>query len=266
MLNSDESYNELCLTLRDHLQIEQRYSVELILTSTCQSIDSLIHLIDRSSICLFCASTQMKYDNLSHFIYYYLTNQSNKIPLITTFLEHDFEFNGNWIENLSIIDIQSIHKEIRRYLNHNDDIQTYLPRQTSNISFNSYIRNKNSDQIQPYMQRSVCYWSSDDVIQWCEATQGNFESLRPLVMRLNGPALVHLAEILSIEPASMYHSLNAELLQRTGTSVPLTEYVSLQSELQQLIIEKPNQYMTMSSIENNSKKKKWKNSRFCTLF
>jgi hypothetical protein len=266
MLNTDESYNELCLTIRDRLQTVQQYSVELILTPTCQSIDSLIHLINRSSICLFCASTSMKNDNLSHFIYYYLSNQSNKIPLLTVFLEHDLECDGNWIENISIIDIQSILKEIRRYLNHNDDIHTYLPRQTSNVSSINYIRKKNSDQIQPYMQRSVCYWSSDDVTQWCEARQGNFESLRPLVMRLNGPALVHLAEILSIEPASMYHSLNDELLQRTGTSVPLTEYVSLQSELQQLLTEKPNQCMTMSSVENNFKKKKLKNSRFCTLF
>ena len=66
-------------------------------------------------------------------------------------------------------------------------------------------------------------------------------------MRLNGSALVHLAEILSIEPASMYHSLNDELLQRTGTSVPLTEYVSLQSELQHLLVQKQNQRMMTST-------------------
>ncbi len=46
MLYSDESYYELCLKLRDRLQTEQQYSVELILTSTCQSIDSLIHLLN----------------------------------------------------------------------------------------------------------------------------------------------------------------------------------------------------------------------------
>jgi len=266
MFNVDESYHELCITLRDRLQIEQQYSVELILTLKCQSIDSLIHLINRSSLCLFCASTQMKNDNLSHYIYHYLSIQSHKIPLLTILLEHELEFDGNWLENIPIVDMQSIFKEIRCYLNQNDDIQTSLARQTSSVSFNNHIRNKNSDEIQSYMQRSVFYWSSDDVIQWCEATKGNFESLRPLVMRLNGPALVHLAEILSIEPASMYHSLNDELLQRTGTSVPLTEYVSLQSELQRLLVEKSNQCITMTSMENNSKKKKWKNSRFCTLF
>lgn len=267
MLYSDESYHNLCLTLRDRLQTDQQYSVELILTSTCQSIDSLIYLLNRSSLCLFCASTQMKNDNLSYFIYYYLLNQTEKIPLLTIFLENDLEYYGNWIEHTTIIDIQIILQEIRHYLNHTNDNQTTLSRQITNISLNNHIHKKDSDQIQSYMQRSVCYWSSDDVNQWCEATKGNFESLRPLVMRLNGPALVHLAEILSIEPASMYHSLNEELLQRTGTSVPLTEYVSLQSELERLLRGKPNQSMTTSSIDNNSKnKKKWKNSRFCTLF
>jgi hypothetical protein len=192
----------------------------------------------------------MKYDNLSHFIYYYLSHQSYSIPQLTVLLEHDIEFDGNWLENISIIDIQSILKEIRRYLN----LQISLPQE---------INSHNSTH--DYMQRSICYWSSDDVNQWCETTQGNFESLRPLVMRLNGPALVHLAEILSIEPASMYHSLNDELVQRTGSTVPLTEYVSLRSELQRLLIEKQNQSMTISSIELHSKKKKWRNSRFCIV-
>jgi hypothetical protein len=174
--------------------------------------------------------------------------QSYQIPSIAVLLEHDLEFDGNWLENIPIVDIQSILKEIRRHLNP----QTSLPRKM--ISYKT-----NND----FTQRSVCYWSSDDVTQWCEATQGNFESLRPLVMRLNGPALVHLAEILSIEPASMYHSLNDELIQRTGSTVPLTEYVSLRGELQQLFIEKQNQSITTGSI--HSKKRRWKNSRFCTV-
>jgi len=255
LLNADASYHELCIKLRDRLQIEQQYSVELIVTPTCQSIDSLIHLINRSSICLFCSSTRMKNDNLSHFIYYYLSLQIYQIPLLAVLLEHDLEFDGNWLENISLIDIPSILKEIRRYLNP----QISLPQQIhSHKSTDDEILNPSDN----YMQRSVCYWSSDDVNQWCETTQAHFESLRPLVMRLNGPALVHLAEILSIEPASMYHSLNDELLQRTGSTVPLTEYVSLRSELQRLLVEKQNESMT---IELHSKKKKWKNSRFCTI-
>ena len=36
----------------------------------------------------------------------------------------------------------------------------------------------------------------------------------------------------------MYHSLNDELLQRTGSTVPLTEYVSLRSELQTITLRK----------------------------
>ena len=90
--------------------------------------------------------------------------------------------------------------------------------------------------------------------------------MRPLVTRLNGPALVSLAEILSIEPASMYHSLNDELLQRTGSTVPLTEYVSLKSELQNLLNQKQNERFVSSVIENHLKRRKCKNSRFCTLF
>jgi hypothetical protein len=202
----------------------------------------------------------MKNDNLAHFIWLYLSLQSPKIPLLTILLEHDFEFDGNWLENLSIVDIQSIVKEIRRYSNQNEDILPYLPRETTES-----LSNENKNQSENYTQRSVCYWSADDVTQWCETTQGNFDSLRPLVRRLNGSALVNLAEILSIEPASMYYCLNDELVQRTGSTVPLTEYVSLRSELQQLLLGKPNQCMTTSVLDTNIKKKKWRNSRFCTL-
>ena len=116
------------------------------------------------------------------------------------------------------------------------------------------------------MQRPVSYWSSDDVSQWCETTQGNFETLRPLLTRLNGSALVHFAEILSIEPVAMYHSLNDELLQRAGVTVPLTEYVSFKSELQHLLKQKQNENTISNSMIEYSKKKKTKNSRFCTLF
>ncbi|CAF3903121.1 unnamed protein product [Rotaria sordida] len=270
MFNADESHHELCITLRDRLQIEQQYTVELIITSTCQSIDSLIHLINRSSICLFCASTQMKYDNLSQFIYHYILIQAFKIPLLTILIEHECELDGNWLENIPIIDIQSILKEIQRYLNPTDDNHTRLSSRTSVVSSISRIYNTNSDEIRnqtySYMHRPVSYWSSDDVSQWCETTQSNFDTLRPLVTRLNGSALVHLAEIISIEPASMYHSLNNELQQRTGISVPLTEYVSLKSELQHLLKNKQNEHIISNSIENNLKKKKCKHSRFCTLF
>jgi hypothetical protein len=258
MFNSDESYHELCISIRNRLQTDGHYSVELVKTSTCQSIDLLLNLINRSSLCLFCASTQMKNDNLTHFIYHYLSIQSYKIPLLTILIEQSCEIDGNWIENIPMIDLQLIPKEIQRYLNHNNVHHTRLSNQRSD--------NSSSIRISNYIQRPVTQWTSDDVIQWCEATQGNFETLRPLVMRLNGPALIHLAEILAIEPASMYYSLNDELLQRTGTSVPLTEYVSLRSELQRLIPQKQNENMTMSTIEKNIKKKKWKNSRFCSLF
>ncbi|CAF4259161.1 unnamed protein product, partial [Rotaria sordida] len=159
MFNADESHHELCITLRDSLQIEQQYTVELIITSTCQSIDSLIHLINRSSICLFCASTQMKYDNLSHFIYHYILIQAFKIPLLTILIEHECELDGNWLENIPIIDIQSILKEIQRYLNPTDDNHTRLSSRTSVVSSISRIYNTNSDEIRnqtySYMHRPV---------------------------------------------------------------------------------------------------------------
>ena len=253
MISTDECYRDLCVTLRDRLQIEQHYSVELIVTSKCQSIDSLMQLVHRSSLCLFCSSKRMKSDNLAHLISSYLTVQSQSIPLLAIRLEHDVNFEGNWLENLPLIDMPSILKEIRRY----------VTPPLSNFSRPKRVsRHPSHRHSWNYMQRSVHSWSTQDVNQWCEATQGRFESLRPLVMRLNGPALVHLAEILASEPAAMYHSLNDELLQRTGSTVPLTEYASLCSELQRLIRMKS----TNSSFNLHSKKKKWTNTRFCTLF
>jgi hypothetical protein len=268
MFNADESHREFCITLRDRLQIEQQYSVELVITPTCQSIDSLIHLLNRSSLGLFCASTRMKSDNLSHFIHHYISLQPQKIPLLTILTEHDCELEGNWLENIPIVDKQSILKQIRRYLNHNDENQIRSESRTSDVRNSSHLHNTNSDEIlnqsSNYMRRPVSYWTTDDVTEWCEATQGNFDTLRPLVKRLNGPALVHLAEILSIEPASMYHSLNNELIQRTGSNVPLTEYVSLRSELQRLLLQKQNERIMASPVEIKPKKRKWR-SRFCTL-
>ena len=264
IFNSDESHQDLCLTLRDRLQNEYQYTIELVSTFSCESFDSLIYLLDHSSLCIFCASDRMKTDNLAHFIHRYLSHQPNAIPMLTVLIENECEFEGNWIETLSIIDLQSIHQEIRRYLDHNEDNDIRLPSRTSDASTISQSRN--------FMNCPVPYWSSDDVTEWCEATQGSFETLQPLVMRLNGSALVHLAEILSIEPASMYHSLNEELLQRTGSAVPLTEYVSLRSELQQLLIQKQNQQIMMSPAptpddtnKNTYRKRRWKNSRLCNI-
>ncbi|UJR21190.1 hypothetical protein I4U23_024288 [Adineta vaga] len=258
MINADDSHRDLCFTLRDRLQIEQQYSVELLQTSTCQSIESVIQLLNRSSLGLFCVNSSMKSDNLSHFIYHYISFQTHKIPLLTILTEQDCELNGNWLENIPIVDKQSILKQIRRYLNQNDE--SYL-HPTSHLSD---IHNQSGN----YSQRPISYWTADDVTQWCEATPGNFETLRPLVKRLNGPGLVHLAEILSIEPASMYHSLNSELIQRTGANVPLTDYVSLRSELQRLLIQKHNEHIPQNPLNNKTnkpKKRRWKRSRFCTI-
>jgi hypothetical protein len=210
----------------------------------------------------------MKSDNLSHFIHHYISLQPHKIPLLTILTEHDCELDGNWLENIPLVDKQSILKQIRRYLNHNDDNQIRSESRTSDVRNSNHLHNTNSDEIlnqsSNYMRRPVSCWTADDVTEWCEATQGNFDTLRPLVKRLNGPALVHLAEILSIEPASMYHSLNNELIQRTGSNVPLTEYVSLRSELQRLLLQKQNERITASPMEIKPKKRKWR-SRFCTL-
>ncbi|CAF0872559.1 unnamed protein product [Adineta ricciae] len=265
MIYADEAHRDLCVILRDRLQMEQQYSVELLLTSTCQSIESLIQLLNRSSLALFCASTQMKSDNLSHFIHHYLSHQSYKTPLLAILTEQDCELDGNWLENISIVDKQSMLKQIRRYLNQNDE--SHLP--LTDIPNESYRRVSNFHDIHNqsgnYTQRPVTYWTADDVTQWCEATPGNFETLRPLVKRLNGPALVHLAEILSIEPASMYHSLNSELIQRTGSNVPLTDYVSLRSELQRLLVEKLPENIPDADVKAKPKKRRWKHSRFCTI-
>ncbi len=264
------------MTLRDRLQIEHQSSVELIITSACESLDSLLHLIDHSTLCIFCASTRMKSDNLSHFIHRYISLQTHVIPINTILIENDCELEGTWLELLPIVDIQAIHNEIRRHLDQFEDQDLRLPSRTSDGSTISHPRYMSPDEIRNqsrnYMNCPVPYWSADDVTEWCEATQGSFETLQPLVMRLNGSALVHLAEILSIEPASMYHSLNDELLQRTGASVPLTEYVALRSELQHLLIQKKSQHIVVSPAntpddtnKNSYRKKRWKNSRLCTV-
>lgn len=218
----------------------------------------------------------MKTDNLAHFIHRYISLQPNSIPILTILIENDCELEGNWLESLTIVDIQSIHNEIRRQLDQIEDSDVRLPSRTSDASTISHIRNMSPDDIRNqsrnYMNCPVPYWSPDDVTEWCEGTQGSFETLHPLVMRLNGSALVQLAEILSIEPASMYHSLNDELLQRTGASVPLTEYVSLQSELQHLLLQKQNQQLILStattpddSNKSSYRKRRWRKSRLCTI-
>jgi hypothetical protein len=219
----------------------------------------------------------MKTDNLAHFIHRYISLQSHIIPILIILIENNCELEGNWLESLTIVDMQSIHHEIRRHLVQIEDNDVRLPSRTSDASTISHIRNGSFDELRNqsrnYMNCPIPYWSPDDVTEWCEATQGSFETLHPLVMRLNGSALVQLAEILSIEPASMYHSLNDELLQRTGASVPLTEYVSLQSELQHLLLQKQNQQLVMSTTttpdddnnKNSYRKRRWRNSRLCTI-
>ncbi|CAF0889694.1 unnamed protein product [Adineta steineri] len=266
---SDESYQELCIVLRDRLQIEFEYSVELILTSTCQSLDSLIHLIEQSSLCLFCINTQMKIDNLVHFVYHYISFQPYSIPILTIPIEHECEIEGNWLESIVTVDMQSIFKEIQRYLNQIEDNDTCILSQTSDLINVSHPHNEIKNQTLNYMICPVHNWSSDDVNEWCKSTQDSFETLKPLVMRLNGSGLAHLAEILAIEPASMYHSLNDELLQRTGTTVPITEYVSLRSELQSLFNQPHNLYTSTTELKNinedNYQKKDRKKSRLCTI-
>lgn len=254
MINADDVHHDLCTTLRDRLQMEQQYTVELILTSTCHSIESLTPILNRSSLALFCASTRMKSDNLSHFIHYYISRQPYKTPLLAILAEQDCELQGNWLESIPVVDKQSVLKQIRHYLNLHDESQSQ-PRASD----------APNDSLHNYSQRPVSYWTAEDVTQWCEATPGSFETLRPLVKRLNGPALVHLAEILSIEPASMYHSLNNELIQRTGSNVPLTDYVSLRSELQRLLIQKQNERLPVAPVNTKPKKKRWRRSRFCTI-
>jgi hypothetical protein len=270
---SDESYQELCLELRDRLHIELEYKVELISTSSYQSLDSLIQHIDRLSLCLFCASTRMKTDNLAHFIHRYISLRSYSIPILTILIEDECEMEGSWLESITMVGMQSISYHIQRHLDSIEDNDAGLPSDTSTISHTCNISSNNiQNQSRNYMNCPVPHWSSDDVTEWCKATEGSFETIQPLVMRLNGSALVHLAEILSIEPASMYHSLNNELLQRTCTSVPITEYVSLRSELQHLFIQDKNQRIatnTLTTLDNEKnndyQKKQRKRSRLCII-
>ena len=244
--------------------METDCTIEVIVTSACQSIDSLIHPMHRSLLVLFCATATMKYDNRARFIHHYASNQVHPVPLLTVLLEHDCELDGHWLADLPLLDPQSMAKQLRRYLNPHDTKRVRLP--TRSQQEDPWSDEASRRYSGSYMERAVNSWSSDDVSQWCESTRGSFEMLQPLVMRLNGPALVHLAEILSIEPASMYHSLNDELLQRTGTSVPLTEYVALRSELQRLLGStgtlKP---FCPSLIDRDYERKRLKNSRLCTL-
>lgn len=288
LLTSDETHHDICTNLRDRLQSEQHHTVEIAVTSSCESLDQFISLIDRSSICIFCVNMRMKTDNLSHFVHRYMSLQPHPIPLLAILIDNDCEFEGSWIENLTLMDMTTIADEISRHFDQVDDHEIRLPSRTSDGSTLSRTHTISPVEFRQHHSRTfkdrpVPNWSNDDVSEWCEATQGSFETLQPLVMRLNGSALVHLAEILSIEPASMYHSLNEELIQRTGTSVPLTEYVSLRSELQQLLIQKQNPELKASNPtspvvndsnnnnsnhnnnNNNSRKKRWKKSRLCTI-
>ncbi|CAF0924246.1 unnamed protein product [Adineta ricciae] len=265
IIYSDESYHDVCVTFRDRLQTEFQYSFELVLTTTCQSLDTLINSIDQSILCLFCASTRMKIDNLAHFVFQYISFQPYSIPILTIQIEQQCDLEGSWLEPLIIIDTHSILKEIRRLLHQTSDSNSPVLNQTNDqlsLDHSSQIPN----QSYHYMSCPVLDWSSDDVNEWCNTTRGNFDTLKPLVKRLNGSALIHLAEILSMEPASMYFSLNDELRQRTGSTVPVTEYVSLQSELQSLC--KQNQcHMNRPNIPDNTKDddKLRKRSRLCTI-
>lgn len=278
ILNSDENHLDACVSLRDRLQEELGCNVEMIGTSSCQSLDLFIDLIDRASLCIYCLTTRMKTDNLSHFVQRYMSLQANPVPLLSILIEKECEIDGCWLETISNVTNSSIIEQISHYFIRVDTEEVRLPSRISDSSsfnrMNTITPDEGRNQSRNYLNRPVPNWSTEDVSEWCEATQGNFESLQPLVMRLNGSGLVNLAEILSIEPASMYHSLNDELLQRTGTSVPITEYVSLRSELQQLLVQKQNLSMPeivlpsprLESTTNNTyKKKRWKNSRLCSI-
>ncbi|UJR28297.1 hypothetical protein I4U23_009544 [Adineta vaga] len=254
---ADESYYDICETFRERLQTEFEYPFELILTTKCESLDAIIHLIDQSLLCLFCASSKMRIDNLTHFVYQYISFQPYSVPILTIEIDQQCDIEGSWLESILIIDTNSILKEIRRHLHSIDEHNSRLVNQTDD----QLILNQSNN----YMTCPVLDWSLEDVSEWCNTKNGNFDTLKPLVRRLNGSALVHLAEMLSMEPTSMYFSLNDELLQRTGTSVPITEYVSLQSELQNLFDRKQNH--SNSVIPNNSKdeSKQRKRSRLCNI-
>ena len=272
MFNADESYSQLCLTLRDRLQVEKQYSVEFVMTTLCQSIDSLVHLLHRSSICLFCVSSKMKSDNLSHFVHRYLSNGLNRCVLLTILAEQECSIDGTWLTNMPMINSHSILRQIRRHFNPTTNEKSRPP--SRNSEFSSVITQhesmRSNGQTTDFMACPVAQWSTEDVSQWLETRRGSFDSLQPLMMRLNGPALIHLAEILAIDPVSMYYRLNDELLQRTDSSLPLTEYVSLSSELQRLVLTRDvstaSSTVLMPSNDNSTKKRRWKNSRFCTLF
>ena len=275
MFNADSNYSQLCLTLRDQIQTERQYSVELVLTPVCQTIDSLLHLINRSSVCLFCVTSRMKSDNLSHFIYRYLTVQSSRIPLFTILLERECQVDGTWLLNVPMINKRSILKHVRRQLNGTENPPLRASSRGSDhlSTTESHADQAINDDFQSpsrhFQLAPVAHWTSDDVADWCEASKGSFDSLQPLMVRLNGPSLMHLAEILAIEPASMYYRLNDELIQRTGSSVPLTEYVSLSSELQRLLMQRENQSITTSVVTpsaDSTRKSRRKMNRFCTLF
>lgn len=263
------------MTLREQLQVERQYSVELVMTPLCQTIDSLIHLIHRSSVCLFCVSSKMKSDNLSHFIYRYLIAHSINIPIFNVLLERDCTVDGTWLLNIPMINKKSVLKHVRRHLN---GVENSHQRATSRASdylstTDSQVEHGINEEFQSSARHfqlcPVSLWTNEDVVEWCEASKGSFESIQPLIVRLNGPSLIHLAEILAIDPASMYYRLNDELIQRTGTTLPLTDYVSLSSELQRLLTQRENQSITTSVVtpqDHLSKKRRRKSSRFCTLF
>lgn len=215
------STNEICLSIAN----QNEYVIENICTSKCQSTDGLIELLNRLSLCIFFVDIQTKFDNIGQFIYTYLSRQSSKICFLAVFIGNQCDFRNTWLDNLSLSTIDTLEEDIRKHFKF--------------LSSN-------------FLQQPIDSWSTAHVIQWCQTCDGYFPSLYPLVYRLNGRALLHLAEILAIEPATMYHSLNEELLQRTGTTIPLTEYVALRSELQKLTAKK-------------TKKIKY-NSRLCTLF
>ena len=200
--------------------------------------------------------------------------QSHRILLFTTLLEQDCELDGNWLSNIPLITGHSILKQIRRHLKSLDNSEVRLPSRTSDISSgesqrDQLLTDEPQNQSRHYMSSPVANWSSEDVVEWCDGRKGSFDSLQPLMMRLNGAALIHLAEILAIDPASMYYRLNDELLQRAGVSLPLTEYVSLSSELQELLLQQAHQPVATHAVAptpDSPKKKRWKKSRFCTLF
>ncbi|CAF1147966.1 unnamed protein product [Didymodactylos carnosus] len=120
--------------------------------------------------------------------------------------------------------------------NNNGELSSFDNQQiTQSFHFQHETRPQNSVACvtRNYMLRPLSQWTEYDVSDWCEAN--SFHCLEPLIIRLNGQALINLSEILNIEPAAMYHSLNEELLTRTGNNLPITEYVSLRSELQKLL-------------------------------